>query len=50
MKSWGVARWLANKISMISTEPADWLENTERVIERVFYLAGPHIRIFGGGY
>ena len=28
MKSWSVARWLANNIPMRSTEPADWLENT----------------------
>jgi hypothetical protein len=28
MKPWSIARWLANKISTISTEPAYWLENT----------------------
>ena len=28
MKSWSAARRLANKISVRSTEPADWLENT----------------------
>jgi len=28
MKSWSAARWLANKISVRSTKPADWLENT----------------------
>jgi hypothetical protein len=28
MKPYSVARRLANKISVRSTEPADWLENT----------------------
>ena len=28
MQSWRVARWLANKISVRSTEPANWLEIT----------------------
>jgi hypothetical protein len=36
MKPWGTARWLTSKISMRSTEPADWLENTGCGIKWIF--------------
>jgi hypothetical protein len=39
MKSWSVARWLANKISVRSTEPADWLENAGCGIKQNFLLS-----------
>ena len=43
MKSWSAARRLANKISVRSTEPADWLENTGCGIKWIFYWVGPHM-------
>ena len=41
--SWSVARRLANKISVRSTEHADWLENTGCGTKWIFYWVGPHI-------